>query len=222
MLGHRFQRRALLDEALTHASAGVAASGRDNERLEFLGDRVLGLVVTELLIDSFPNETEGGLAPRLNALVRKETLADVARAIGIEKYLRLGANDDARARPNLAPAILADACEAVIAALYLDGGYKAARKFIERHWLERLRALAEVPRDAKTILQEWAQGRGLAPPNYRLLSREGPDHAPSFTVAAELPGFASVTADGASKRAAEQAAAMGFLRREGLLRDTNV
>ena len=221
-LGHRFKNVGLLDEALTHASAGVALSGRDNERLEFLGDRVLGLVITELLIETYPHEPEGGLAPRLNALVRKETLAEVALAIGVATQIRLAVQDEVRPRTGKpAPAILADACEALIAALYLDGGLKAARRFIEAHWLARLQALAQVPRDAKTMLQEWAQGRGLAPPVYRLLSREGPDHAPSFTVSAEVAGLAPATADGASKRAAEQAAAAVILRREGIWSDSD-
>jgi len=208
-LGHRFARPALLAEALTHPSAS-GPSRPDNQRLEFLGDRVLGLVVAEALHAAYPGESEGTLAPRFNALVRRETLAEIAREIGLGEHLSLGRSESiSGGRRKIA--ILADAMEAVIAALYLDGGIEAARRFIERHWTARLQAPAEAPQDAKTRLQEWAQGRGLAPPAYEVLGREGPDHAPRFTIEARLATGERASAEAPSKKAAEQAAAARLL-----------
>lgn len=203
-LGHPFRQPAFLAEALTHPSvAGRAAHGY--QRLEFLGDRVLGLVVADLLFRRYPDDDEGALSRRHAALVRADTLADVAEAIDLGAYLALSAGEaSAGARGNRA--LLADACEAVIGALYVDGGLAAAAAFIERHWSARL-AADEPARDAKTALQEWAQGRGLPLPDYRTLSRTGPDHAPLFTVEARVEGLTPATAEGPSKRAAEQAAA---------------
>lgn len=208
-LGHRFARPGLLAEALTHPSAASPARA-DNQRLEFLGDRVLGLVIAEALCAAFPGEAEGTLAPRLNALVRRETLAEIAAEIGLGPHLTLGRSENiSGGRRKIA--ILADAMEAVIAALYLDGGLDAARRFILERWHARLHTPAEAPQDAKTRLQEWAQGRGLAPPAYRVLGREGPDHAPLFTIEAALSTGQAARADAPSKKAAEQAAAARLL-----------
>lgn len=175
---------------------------------------MLGLIAAELLIEHFPSAREGGLAPRLNALVRKETLAAVAEKLGLYAHIRKGAareGEDSRGRS----AILADTCEAVIAALYLDGGLEAARRFVRAHWAPMLARLDEIPRDAKTSLQEWAQARGHTPV-YTLLARLGPDHAPSFHVEARVAHYAPAVGEGPSKRAAEQAAAEAFLVREGV------
>jgi ribonuclease-3 len=221
VLGHSFADPALLTQALTHASGvrgaggggGGGARGLDYERLEFLGDRVLGLVVAELLLERFPLAREGGLAPRLNALVRKETLADVAERLGLYPHIRKGGGDGPEGRGR--QAILADTCEAVIAALFLDGGLAAARQFLRKHWEPLIKDLEEIPRDAKTSLQEWAQARGLSP-GYTLLARLGPDHMPSFHVEARVPNYPAAVGEGPSKRAAEQAAAEAFLVRQGV------
>ena len=208
-LGHRFSDPALLERALSHASAAPSLS---NERLEFLGDRVLGLVVAETLHSHYPHESEGALTVRFHALVRAETCARVAEAIGLPAYVKhTGGFDSARARA----AILSDVCEAVIAALYLDGGMAAARPFIERYWAVTFgdTGLSAQMRDAKTRLQEWAQGRGLAAPIYREIARTGPAHAPRFTIEAVLEGETPETGEGGSKREAEQEAAAKLLAR---------
>jgi ribonuclease-3 len=209
----------LFAEALTHASRarrrGARAAGH-NERLEFLGDRVLGLLAAEALIHRFPHDDEGDLAPRLNALVRKETCATVARAMDLGPHLVMsGAEEGAGGRDK--PAILADACEAVMGALYLDSGLDAARELFERFWGPMLDAVEDVPRDAKTRLQEWAHQRTGGTPHYAVLNRSGPDHAPRFEVEVRLKGFESAPGEGDSKRGAEQAAAAAFLRREGVM-----
>lgn len=204
-LSYTFKDQSLLERALTHRSV-EAAGGVDYERLEFLGDRVLGLIVTEMLMSSFPDEREGALAKRLAGLVRQEALASVARDIGLGQHIRLSrGEDEGGGREN--DAILSDVCEAVIAAIYHDGGLDAARVFIERHWRDRLQSAEAPPQDAKTTLQEWAQGRGMALPSYKVVGREGPDHAPSFTVRVELADGTSADGNGPSKRAAEQQAA---------------
>lgn len=209
LLGHEFRDAALLDEALTHPSAATGARP-DNQRLEFLGDRVLGLCIAEALLEAYPGSAEGELAPRLNALVRREALADVATDIGLGAHLRLG-RSEAISGGRRKAAILADATEAVIAALYLDGGYDAARRFISAHWHARLHDLRSAPSDAKTQAQEWAQARHLAPPAYRLLERAGPDHAPVFTVEAALETGETATGRARSKKMAEQEAATALL-----------
>ncbi len=211
VVGHRFRDLALLDEALTHPSAATRARP-DNQRLEFLGDRVLGLTIAEALLEAFPDEAEGTLAPRFNALVRRETLAEIATEIGLGAHLRLGRSESLSGGRKKA-AILADALEAVIAALYLDGGMEASRAFIARHWAERLHAAGTAPMDAKTRLQEWAQGRAMAPPAYLLLDRSGPDHEPRFVIEARLETGDSARGEAASKKAAEQAAAAALLDR---------
>jgi ribonuclease III len=209
-LGHRFADPALLKRALTHASA---ASTLSNERLEFLGDRVLGLVVAETLHARYPDESEGPLTVRLHALVRAEACAKVAEAVELPAYVHLAGPgfDSPRARA----AILSDVCEAVIAALYLDGGMAASRAFIGRHWAEMFDdpSLGAEMRDAKTRLQEWAQGRGLPPPAYRETGRIGPAHAPHFVIEASVEGMAPETGEGGSKREAEQDAAAKLLAR---------
>lgn len=212
-LGHVFSRPALLDQALTHPSASSPARP-DNQRLEFLGDRVLGLVIAEALIARHPAEAEGALAPRLNDLVRKETCAEIAAEIGIDGWLRLGKSESTTGGRRKVT-LLGDAMEAVIAAVYLDGGMDAARDMILRHWKRRITEQGDAPRDAKTALQEWAQGRGMAPPKYDMIERTGPDHAPVFTIAATLETGETATATAKSKRIAEQAAAAGMLKKIG-------
>ncbi|MGQ0742025.1 MAG: ribonuclease III [Alphaproteobacteria bacterium] len=208
-LGYEFANRVLLERALTHASVGVENS---NERLEFLGDRVLGLVIAEWLYERFPDETEGGLAVRLNALVRRDACARAGTAAGLPDHLRL-AQSESGSGGRAKPAIVAGACEAVIAALYLDGGFEAARSYVLRYWAPELEALAQDMRDAKTALQEWAQAdRARGQPVYKVIARQGPDHAPIFTVEVSLPRRESCTGQGASKRDAEQAAARAMLR----------
>ena len=215
-LGHRFNEPALLRRALTHASADTRVS---NERLEFLGDRVLGLVIAERLHVLYPEEPEGLLTRRLHALVRWETCARVGEEIDLWPQLVLTrselANDGGRARGN----IVGSAIEALIAALYLDGGLDVARAFIESHWLPLLDEIATDQRDAKTRLQEWSQGQGRGEsgaPVYSLISREGPDHAPRFVIAVTVPGHPPARGEGASKREAEQAAAAALLAEAGV------
>ncbi|MDH3703363.1 MAG: ribonuclease III [Alphaproteobacteria bacterium] len=211
ILDHEFADPALLRRALLHRSAAPTGD-LGYERLEFLGDRVLGLVVTDMLMAAFPAEDEGALARRLAGLVRRETLADAARGLGLGSFIRLSRSEEEYGgRDN--ETILADVCEAIIGALYQDGGLEAARGFIQRHWAERLAAAVEPPRDAKTALQEWAQGRGLPLPVYRMASRTGPDHAPEFTVSVEVQGQAPVEGTGPSKRLAEQVAAACLIQR---------
>ena len=216
-LGHRFARPELLIEALTHASAvprqpARGTSKQGYERLEFLGDRVLGLVVAELVWRRFPQEAEGALTRRHTQLVRRETLAEVARAIDLGRHVILSAGEDG-ARTREIPGVLADVCEAVIAALYLDGGIAAAERFIHRHWERLIEAGGAPPRDPKTALQEWAQARGHALPRYETVKIEGPAHERRFTVAVNVADLAPESAAGTSKRAAEVAAAAALLAR---------
>jgi ribonuclease-3 len=212
-IGYTFRDPALLERALTHASA---SNGASNERLEFLGDRVLGLAIAEKLFALYPDHAEGALAVKFNALVRKEACAAAAEAAGIPENLIL-AGSEATSGGRKKAVILAGACEAVIAALYLDGGLAAARGFIERYWSEAFGALSEDMRDAKTALQEWAQAGVLkSTPIYRLVRREGPDHAPRFMVEVSAAGEAPEVGEGRSKREAEQAAAGALLKKLGL------
>ncbi|MBM7066071.1 ribonuclease III [Actibacterium sp. 188UL27-1] len=210
-LGYRFARPAFLVEAVTH---GSLASGEraDNQRLEFLGDRVLGLVMAEAVLQADPAANEGLLAPRFNALVRKEACADVARDIGLGDVLKLG-RSEMLSGGRRKDALLADAMEAVIAAVYLDGGFAAARDMVMRLWGARIGRVAEDARDPKTALQEWAQARKMPPPQYVEVARDGPDHAPQFTIAAKLANGAQAQAVAGSKRQAEQAAAADLLTR---------
>ena len=215
-IGYAFRDRKLLREALTHSSStGRGGRSRSNERLEFLGDRVLGLLIAEKLYQTYPSAPEGELALRLNALVRYETCAQVAGAIGLGKYLILSQGEaDAGGREK--PAILADACEALIAAVYLDGGLEAIRPFVEAHWDPLVNAMARLPRDAKTALQEWAQKQGKALPKYRLVETSGPAHAPQFVVELSVEGLNPVAGQGSSKRIAQQNAARRMLLDEGV------
>lgn len=208
-LGHEFSDPALLRRAVTHASR--SGPGReDNQRLEFLGDRVLGLVMAEALLKHDKTASEGQLAPRFNALVRKETCADVARDIGLGEALKLGRSEQLSGGRRK-QALLGDAMEAVIAAVYADAGYDVARKLILRLWSKRIEGVEEDAKDAKTALQEWAQARGLPPPDYAELSRSGPDHAPVFTIEVRLPSGETSQATAGSKRQAEQMAAKALL-----------
>lgn len=213
-LRYGFADPALLEQALTHSSMSGAGGDRgySNERLEFLGDRVLGLIVAHLLFEQFPDETEGDLARRHAALVRRDALARVADEVGLGNHLHMSRGEnEAGGRRN--PGLLADACEAVIGAIYLDGGLGAAKAFIHDHWQMLVDEDTKPPKDAKTELQEWAQGRGLALPEYRETAREGPAHAPMFSVEVKVSGVAPVTGVGPSKRTAEQAAAEAALTR---------
>jgi ribonuclease-3 len=216
-IGYRFKDVKLLDCALTHISAmtGPRNYAMSYQRLEFLGDHVLGLVVSDMLFQAFPKANEGDLSRRLAGLVRKETCADVARSIDLGPAIKLGPSEvNAGGRQRVA--ILGDVCEALIGAVYLDGGYPAAAEVVERLWAERMRKAEGPPRDAKTMLQEWAQARGLPTPIYREVARTGPHHYPEFRVAVELPDRAPAEGLGRSKRAAEQAAAAAMLVREGV------
>jgi ribonuclease-3 len=213
-IGHAFSDRTILATALTHASA--AGGGRSSyQRLEFLGDRVLALVVSEMLLEAFPKATEGELAQRLTGLVRNESCAEVAMALDLGAAIRLGGGEAQSGGRNKA-AILGDVCEAVIGALHLDGGFTVAKGFVTEHWRSRMLNWAGPLRDAKTTLQEWAQGRGLATPAYVIVSRSGPDHAPAFEVEVRLEKAAPGRGTGKTRRDAEQAAASSVLHREGV------
>ena len=219
-VGYRFKDPALLEQALTHISALSGARNRaaSYQRLEFLGDHVLGLVVSDMLFRAFAKADEGEMSRRLADLVRKEACADVGRAIDLGAAIRLGASE-ANAGGRGRTAILADACEALIGAVFIDGGYPAAAALVEGLWSERMRRPARPLRDSKTVLQEWAQARGLPTPAYREVERKGPDHNPEFRVAVELPDLAPAEGLGRSKRAAEQAAAAAMLTRAGVKSD---
>jgi ribonuclease-3 len=222
-IGHAFADKALLERALTHISA--LSGGPQNrvasyQRLEFLGDHVLGLVISDMLYRAFPKANEGELSRRLADLVRKEACADVARAMDLGPALRLG-NSESQAGGRLRATILADACEALIGAVFVDSGYAAAEAVIARFWNERMLTPARPLRDPKTMLQEWAQARGLPTPAYNELSRTGPHHNPKFHVAVVLPGRTPAEGSGSSKRAAEQAAAAAMLTQEGVVDKLN-
>ena len=265
-IGHGFADRDLLERALTHASVGEGGSKlRHNERLEFLGDRVLnlivaeelfarmpdasegdltrafhqlvnyqacarsdsyqrleflgdhvlGLIVSDMLYRAFPNADEGELSKRLADLVRKESCADVAKSLGLVEDIKLGAVG-AGAGARLRKSVLGDICEAVIGAVFLDGGYSAAALFVERNWTERMRKPRRPLRDPKTVLQEWAQAKKLPTPVYREVERTGPHHDPQFRVAVDLPGLEPAEGVGGSKRAAEKVAASVMIEREGV------
>jgi ribonuclease III len=217
-LGYRFKSRALLDRALTHASTrSDQKRGEDNERLEFLGDRVLGLVIAELLLERDAKATEGALARRFNRLVRKETCARVGRSINLGPMMVLSsAEDDSGGRDK--DTILADATEALLAAIFLEAGFAVARDVIRLLWSPLVDGLPETVADAKSMLQEWAQGQGLPLPRYVEIERKGPDHAPVFTTEVSIDGKRPARGSGANKRAAEQAAASAMLAREGVIR----
>ncbi len=203
-LGHRFADPALLRQAVTHASAAGRAGAASLERLEFLGDRVLGLALAAMLVRAFPAEAPGELARRHAALASGQALASVGRSLGLHRHLDIQPGL-ARDPETIPISVIEDACEALIGAIYLDAGHDAACALVARFWTPMLSGAP--PRDAKTALQEWAQARGLPPPVYRTADRKGPDHVPVFTVAARIEGFPEVAASAGSKRAAERAAA---------------
>ncbi len=213
-LGYHFDNPALLDEALTHVSA-PKADGQSYQRLEFLGDRVLGLAIADLLYRAFPGAPEGELSRRLAELVRRESCAEIAIAWDVGTYLKLGAGE-AHAGERRHHTILADVCEAIIGAAFMDGGYEAARGVVERAFQPLLEAPRRPLRDPKSALQEWAQGRGLPPPTYSIVEQTGPDHAPKFRVMVKVKGAETEFGLGTSKRIAEQAAARSLLLREGV------
>jgi ribonuclease III len=223
-LGHGFRDPSLLDQALTHASVGEGAErdarGRrflDNQRMEFLGDRVLGLLVADRLMRDLPEADEGEMSSRLHALVDKATCARAAEALGVGDALRLSPGE-AKQGGRRREGMLGDAMEAILAAVWLDGGMEAARAVFERAWAGEL---AAPPRKSltnpKSALQEWALSHGKPLPTYRIVERTGSDHAPTFTVEASVAGYAPLTAQGRSRQDAEKAAAIGLLQREGVI-----
>ena len=215
-LGFAFKDRALVELALTHASARPSLKpNEDNERLEFLGDRVLGLAIAELLTQTFPESSEGELARRYNQLVRAETCAEIAKEWELGQLI-LMSGGEAESGGRGKKTILANACEAVLGAIFIEGGYQAARDVVFRVWATELASLDLALPDAKSILQEWAQGRRLSLPRYVEIAREGPDHKPRFTSEVQIDGVAPERGHGANKRAAEQAAALAMLLREGV------
>ena len=215
-LGHTFNSPALLRLALTHASARPGSkSNEDNERLEFLGDRVLGLAIAQLLSEQFPQASEGELARWFNHLVRTETCAEAAQSWQLGDFI-LMSGGEAGSGGRHKKTILANACEAVLGAVFSDAGYEAAREIVWRTWAPYMAALNDAAADAKSVLQEWAQGRQLPLPSYIEVAREGPDHAPRFTAEVRVEGVAPERGEGANKRQAEQAAALAMLLREGV------
>lgn len=213
-IGRRFNDRALLERALTHASHGDGRSrSASNERLEFLGDRVLGLMAAAWLHSAFSGLDEGGLAHRLNALVNKSACARAARRCDLGEALRLSPAED-RVGGREKDSILADACEAVIGALFLDGGLEAAQGFFDRFWADELSGLTKRPKDAKSALQEWAASKGYGAPVYETLGRAGPDHRPVFQVTVSVENLGQATGEGGSKQAAQRAAAEALLKQE--------
>ncbi|MEQ8936748.1 MAG: ribonuclease III [Amphiplicatus sp.] len=214
-LGHRFSDSTLLERALTHSSLSAGGKVRDLERLEFLGDRVLGLLTAEALWRRYPTYEEGELAPMLNALVRKETCAKAALAYGLDQLIRMSPHED-EAGGRKKKAILGDACEALLGALYIDGGLDAARRAYDLFWTPNLEALSKAHRDAKTALQEWSQERKKGTPQYTVVGSGGPAHAPAFEVEVRIDGYKPSRGEGRSKREAQMAAASAFLVREGV------
>ena len=207
--GYRFRDPAYLHHALTHASTGA---DRDYERLEFLGDRVLGLVVAHLLYEAFPDESEGLLARRHAALVSGVTLAGIGVGIGLGDVLHLSVAERAAGGAKN-DNILGDVMEALIGAVYLDAGLEPCQAIIRKLWSDLLHTMVEPPQDPKTMLQEWAQARGLGLPEYILDGRDGPDHAPSFRISVRVKGMAeSATGEGTSRRNAEKLAAISLLK----------
>ncbi len=215
VLGHVFADKDLLARALTHVSAPSTGGGervQSYQRLEFLGDRVLGVAVAEMLYRAYPQATEGELSMRLAKLVRRETCAAVAEDWDVGPHIVLG-QGEARGGGRKKSAIVSDVCESLIGAVSLDAGFDAARELVARSWKDRMSADLEPERDAKTAVQEWAQGRALPAPHYVDVSRSGPPHLPVFTMEVRLDGFEPERGEASSKRAAEQAAAQAFLDR---------
>ena len=200
---------------MTHGSARQRLGGHAYERLEFLGDRVLALVISEVLMKRYPDEAEGALARRLAELVKMESCAEVAERLELTPLIRTSASEGGQSGPR-SRNVRADVIEALIGALYSDLGLEPARDFILRAWDPNITAQARPPKDAKTQLQEWAQGRGLDLPRYEILRRDGPEHRPAFLVRVSLGAGLSAEGDGASKRAAEQSAAAALLNAQGI------
>lgn len=196
----------LYNRALTHGSTGQP----DYQRLEFLGDRILGLVISEMLYRRYPDEAEGRLSHRLNALVAGSTCAEIARQINLNSYIRLGkqARDDGAQQSDN---VLGDAMEAIIGALYLDHGLDAARILIERLWGTMIETAQGAPKHPKSALQEWCAANGRKVPDYQITKKEGPPHAMRFEITVTVKGFDPVSATANSKQAAETAAALAFL-----------
>jgi ribonuclease-3 len=213
-LGHHFANSDLLARALTHASAVNGREPQTYQRLEFLGDRVLGLAIADMLIERFPDAPEGDLSRRLARLVSRETCTEVAAEMDLAKYLRIGGGQKGAQRATAG--VLSDVCEAVIGALYRDAGLAAARALIERYWGPRIEGMSGPLRDAKTELQEWAHRQGHDAPVYSETLRSGPDHAPSFEIEVSVGKIEPGLGKGGSKREAEQEAAAAILRREGV------
>ncbi|MDC7674736.1 ribonuclease III [Asticcacaulis machinosus] len=216
-LGYEFKDKTLLDLALTHASVAEGARKiADNERLEFLGDRVLALMVSEALMEAFPDASEGELSRRFHSLVSRETCAEVAKNLGVGPALRLAAGETkSGGRENLT--ILGDACEALIAAIYIEAGFEGVVRLFKPLWTERMQASGNSVRiNPKSYLQEWAASKQKALPKYSIINRSGPDHAPVFTIEVTVDGHPSQSATGRSRQDAEKAAALGFIEREGL------
>jgi ribonuclease-3 len=212
-LEYTFIRQDLLALALSHSSVsggGIKSRPESNERLEFLGDRVLGLTIAELVYKTFSNEPEGHLARRYTDLVRREALSEVGESLGIFQHVSLSPSERSAAKDKARESIVADTCEAIIAAIYLDGGYESASAFILRHWPPLMRVDMGPPVDSKTALQEWGQAKALPLPIYAETFRKGPAHAPVFAVEVSLDGH-KATGYGKSKRAAEQESAKHLL-----------
>ena len=211
-IAYVFKDRSLLTTALTHSSARASAQPRaDNERLEFLGDRVLGLAIADIVSRAFPADSEGDLARKFNRLVRGETCAVVAARIGLGSQLVLS-DSEAVHGGRAKETILADAMEAILGAIFLEAGFNAAHAVIDKLWQPLVGELPKIAVDPKSALQEWAQAQGLPLPAYIEKARKGPDHAPKFMSQVKVSGFNPATGEGTSKRAAEQAAATEFLR----------
>ncbi len=218
-IGHIFADQSLLTRALTHSSlSGGDRVVRDLERLEFLGDRVLGLLTAETLWRQYPQYDEGDMAPRLNALVRKETCAKAALHFGVDKYIRMS-EWEAQSGGRKKKAILGDVMEALLGALYIDGGLEAARNIYDQFWTPNLEDLSKLHKDPKTALQEWTQHKKLGTPDYEVLESEGPAHAPAFTIEVKVKGKKPSQGHGRSKREAQMEAARNFLIREGVWSD---
>ena len=220
-LGYRFADPDLLDRALTHSSAVSPGKRveRSYQRLEFLGDRVLGLVVADMLYRGLPKANEGELSRSLNSLVRKETCAAIARQLDLGSEMNLG-ESEARTGGANKDAILGDIAEAVIGAIYCDAGLGQAYDVVERLFGTHIGQAGNVRADPKTTLQEWAQGKGFDPPVYAEVERTGPDHAPEFTISVQISGYAPEIGIGPSKKLAEHKAAEAFLIREKVWRET--
>ncbi len=208
-IGYHFKDRDWLERALTHSST---ADDKNYERLEFLGDRVLGLIMADALFQRFPNEAEGGMARRHSALVQGRTIAAVGQMTGIGEHIIMSIAERASGGSEKEN-IVADVMEAMLGAIYLDGGLDAAREVISRLWGETIDTLTDAPLDPKTELQEWVQARGLPLPAYEIIEKIGPDHAPEFVLEVRVEGEKPVTANGASRRQAEKTAARVMLRR---------